>query len=204
MKRRCFPRLRLAAVGFLALYLPAYALAYGTVNFLFLCNLSVILAGLGFLLCSRVLLSSQAIAILLVGAAWTLDVVSRLLLGRHVIGGTEYMWDPLWPLVTRLLSLYHVALPIALVHALRQVGYDARGYWLQSAIALAGVSLGRFFGPQANINFAFADPFLKRSWGPAVTHVAVVWGFLVLVAYPLSHLLLGRLCRPRAAASAAG
>ena len=199
MKPSPFPRLRTAAVGFLALYLPAYALGYGLANFLFLCNLAVILAGIGFVTANRLLLSSQAIAILLVGAAWTLDFGSRLLLGRHPIGGTEYMWDPQWPLFTRLLSLYHVALPIALVYALRRVGYDARGYRLQSAIALVGVSLGRLFGPQANVNFAFADPFLKRSWGSAASHVAVVWGFLVLVAYPLSHLLLERLCRPRGA-----
>jgi len=193
-----FPRLRLAALAFLAVYLPAYALAYGLANFLFLCNLAVILAAVGFVTANRLLLSSQAIAILLVGAAWTLDFGSRLLLGRHLIGGTEYMWDAQWPLFARLLSLYHVVLPLALVYALRRVGYDRRGYGLQSAIALAGVALGRLFGPQANINFAFADPFLKRSWGPAASHLAVVWGFLVLVAYPLSHLLLERLCRPPA------
>jgi hypothetical protein len=192
-----FARLRLAAAGFLLVYLPAYALAYGPANFLFLCNLSVILAGIGFLCANRVLLSSQAIAILLVGAAWTLDVASRLLLGRHLIGGSEYMWDSQWPLFTRLLSLYHVALPIALIAALRRLGYDARGYWLQSAIAVLGVALGRLFGPEANINFAFADPILKRSWGPAPAHVAVVAGFLVLVVYPISHLLLARLCASR-------
>jgi hypothetical protein len=105
------------------------------------------------------------------------------------------MWDPQWPLATRLLSLYHVALPVALVVALRRIGYDSRGYWLQSAIAVAGVSLGRLFGPQANINNAFVDPILKRSWGGPLTHVAVVAGFLVLVAYPLSHLALKRLGR---------
>ena len=87
-----------------------------------------------------------------------------------------------------------------LVATLRRIGYDSRGYWLQSAIALVMVSAGRLFGPQLNINYAFADPFLKRSWGGAVTHVAVIAGFMVLVAYPLSHLLVSALCR-RAPAS---
>ena len=192
-----FPFLRWAALAFLAVYLPAYALAYGLVNFLFLCNLSVILSAVGIWTGSRLLLSSQAIGVLLVGTAWTLDVLGRVVIGRHLIGGTEYMWDPQWPLFTRLLSLYHVALPIALVYALRRTGYDARGYWLQSAIALAMVSIGRLLGPQANINNAFVDPILKRSWGGAASHVAVVAGFLILVAYPLSHLVLRRLCRSR-------
>jgi hypothetical protein len=197
----CFPRLRWAAAAFLAVYLPAYQLAYGLANFLFLCNLSVILAAVGIWTCQRVLLSSQAVATLLVAAAWTLDLGGRLLLGRHLIGGTEYMWEPQWPLFTRLLSLYHLALPVTLVVALRRTGYDPRGYWLQSAIAVAGVSLGRLFGPQANINHAFVDPILRRSWGGGPTHVAVVAGFLVLVAYPLGHLLLERLCRSRSPTS---
>lgn len=194
MRGRCFPRLRWVAAAWLALYLPAYALAYGFANFLFLCNLSVVLAAAGFWTCSRLLLSSQAVATLLVGAAWTVDVVSRLVSGRHLIGGTEYMWDAQWPLVTRVLSLYHVALPVVLVLGLRRIGYDPRGYWLQSAIALVVVAAGRLFDPAANINHAYVEPLFKRTWGGPLTHVAAVVGFLVLLAYPLSHLLLRRLC----------
>jgi hypothetical protein len=160
----------------------------------------VFLSALGIWTRSRVLISSQAVATLLVGAAWTVDLVGRLASGRHLVGGTEYMWDPQWPLFTRLLSLYHAFLPLVLVHAARRVGYDARGYWLQSAIAVAGLSLGRLFGPALNINHAFVDPIFKRAWGGALTHVAAVAGALVLVAYPISHFALRALARaPRAA-----
>jgi hypothetical protein len=192
------------ALAFLAVYVPAYSLAYGPANFLFLCNISVILAVIGVWTCDRVLLSSQAVASLLVGALWTVDVASRLVLGRHLIGGTEYMWDPQWPLFTRLLSIYHTAMPVVLVCALRRIGYDSRGYCLQSALAIALVGVGRLFGPEANVNGSFFDPILKRSWGGAVAQVAVVAGALVLVVYPLSHLLLRGVCRrtasPRIAA----
>jgi hypothetical protein len=185
--------------AFLAVYLPAYALAYGLANFLFLCNLSVILTGVGIWTCRRLLLSSQAVAALLVGAAWTVDVASRLLTGRHLIGGTEYMWDPQWPHFARLLSLYHVGLPVLLFYAVRRLGYDARGYWLQSAIAIVAVAAGRLFGPVANINYAFVEPLFKRTLGGPVTHVAAVAAFLALLVYPLTHLLLARLC-PKARA----
>jgi hypothetical protein len=181
----------------LVLYVPSYALAYGFANFLFLCNLAVILVAVGVWTCSRLLLSSQAVGTLVVGAIWTMDLASRLIGGSHLIGGTEYMWDPQWPLFTRLLSLYHVILPVLLVVVLRRIGYDRRGYVLQSAIALGGVVVGRFFGPVANINHAFVDPVLKRSWGGPATHIAIVAGALVLVAYPLTHLLMVRLCPPR-------
>jgi hypothetical protein len=188
-----FPVLRWLALLWLAVYLPAYTLAYGLANFLFLCNLSVLLSAVGLWLASPLLLSSQAVGGLLVSTAWTLDLASRLLTGRHWIGGTEYMWDAQWPLFTRLLSLYHVALPVILLWALRRVGYDRRGLALQSAIAVAGVVAGRFLGPLANVNHAFVDPICKRSWGPAPVHVAVVSGFLVVLVYPLTHLLLLRL-----------
>jgi hypothetical protein len=194
----CFPRLRWLALAWLAVYLPAYALAYGLANFLFLCNLTVFLAAVGIWTCSRLLLSSQAVAMVFVGVLWTVDLASRLLTGGHLIGGTEYMWDPRWPLFTRLLSLYHAALPALLVAVLRRIGYDRRGYLLQSAIALVVVSAGRLFGPEANINHAFVDPVLKQAWGGALTQVGVIVGALVLVVYPATHLLLVRLCpRPQ-------
>jgi hypothetical protein len=190
----CFPRLRWAAAAWMAVYLPSYWIAYGPANFLFLCNLSVVLVAIGIWTCSRLLLSSQAVGILLVGAVWTLDAAFRLITGAHLIGGTEYMWDPQWPLVTRLMSCYHVILPVLLVSALRRIGYDPRGYLLQSALAIAGVAAGRLFGPAANINHAYVEPLFGRTWGGPLTHVAAVAGFLVLLVYPVTHLLLRRLC----------
>lgn len=191
-----FPHLRFVALAWVAVYLPSYALAYGWLNFLFLCNLSVLLTALGIWLGSRVLLSSQALATLPVSTMWAADFLPRLLLGRHLFGGTEYMWDPRWPLFTRLLSLYHLLLPLVLLHALRRLGYDRRGLLLQSAIVIVGVVAGRFAGPEANINGAFRDPVFKLSFGPAPLHLAVVAGAMVLVVYPLIHLLLSRVLGP--------
>ena len=56
------------------------------------------------------------------------------------------------------------------------------------------MTAGRFFGPVANINYAYVEPLFERSWGGPATHVAAVAGFLVLLAYPLTHLLLLKLC----------
>jgi hypothetical protein len=201
----CSRRLQWLAAVALAVYVPSYAVAYGFANFLVLCNLTVLLVGVGLWTCSRLILSSQAVAILLVGGAWTVDLLSRLVVGRHLLGGgTAYMWEPQWPLFTRLLSLYHVVLPPLLVLVLRRVGYDRRGYWLQSAIAVAGVSLGRLFGPAVNLNQAYVEPVFGRTWGGPATHVAAVVAFLTLLVYPLSHGLLVRLCEaPRGGAGGA-
>jgi hypothetical protein len=190
--RPAFPHVRWVALACLAVYLVTYTRVYGMANFLFLCNLSVILVVLGLWTGSALLLSSQAVGLLLVGTAWGLDVLSWFLFGVHAIGGTEYMWDPQYPWFARLLSLYHVVLPVTLFWALRRVGYDRRGYALQCLIAVVGVALGRLFPAAMNLNGAHTDPLFGRSWGGPVVHVLAVTGFLAAVVYPLAHLALSR------------
>src|SRR5207245_575267 len=124
---------------------------------------------------NTLLLSSQAVSSIVADAAWCVDVAWRLLLGRHLFGGTEYMWDKHFPLWVRLLSLYHVVLPALLIWSLRRVGYDQRGWKLQAGIAAVLFALSRFLDPAVNINFAFRDPIFHRAWGPAPVHLLVMW-----------------------------
>lgn len=201
-ERPLFPRLRWLALGWLAIYLPSYAIAYGFTNFLFLCNLGVMLTAVAILGENRWLLASQAIAAPVIGIAWGLDAGWRLFIGRHLYGGTEYMWDPQYPLFTRLLSLYHLAWPVLVVVLVRRVGYDRRGWRLQSAIAAAAIVLCRLFTPPAdNINFAFVDPIFGRAFAPPLLHVAIVLAALAGLGYGLTHLAL---CRAAPDARGAG
>lgn len=193
MREPAFPRARWLALAWLLIYLPSYTWAYGLTNFLFLCNLSVVLFCLGLLRGNALLVSACALSSLVVDTVWTLDFAPRLLFGRHLFGGTEYMWDPRWPLFTRLLSLYHAVLPALLILALRRVGYDRRALPVQAAVALVAMTLARLADPRANINYAHLDPFFLRSWGPAAVHLAVVWTALLLGAYCPTHLALCRL-----------
>jgi hypothetical protein len=185
----------LRALGplWLAVYLPAYALAYGGANFLFLCNVGVILTALALAFESRLLLSSQAVASPIIGLAWSLDAGWRLATGTHLFGGTEYMWDATLPLLTRLLSLYHVFWPLLVVATVGRLGYDRRGWGLQAGIAALAVVAARLFtAPAANINFAFHDPFFQRQLGPAPIHLLCVWLALAGIAYGATHLALRR------------
>jgi hypothetical protein len=83
-----FRRLRWLALAWLGVYLPAYSLVYGPTNFLFLCNLGVILTCLGIWRGSALLLSSQAVGAMAICAAWWVDAGARLLSGRHLLGVT--------------------------------------------------------------------------------------------------------------------
>lgn len=188
-----FPRLRWLGLVWLAIYLPSYAAAYGLTNFLFLCNLGVVLTAVALIVESPLLLSSQALAAPVIGLAWSLDAGWRLATGSFLYGATGYMWDPQYPLFTRLLSLYHVAWPLLVLYCVRRLGYDRRGWALQTAIAASAIVAARLLtAPADNVNFAFEDPFFGVQIGPAPVHVAAVLLALAGAAYGLTHLALDR------------
>ena len=113
------------------------------------------------------------------------------------MGGTEYMWDTRFPLWVRLLSLFHVVLPMLLLAALSRTGYDHRALRLQCGIAAALLVASRLLGPSRNINYTFADPIFHRAFGPAPVHLALIFAALTGVIYWPTHLLLARAFHPR-------
>jgi len=193
-----FARARWLALAWLLVWGPAYAWGYGGANFLQLCDLAVILTCVGLWLGSPLLLSMQALSSLVIDVAWDLDLAFRALTGRHLMGGTEYMWDARFPLALRLLSLFHVVWPPLLWWALRRVGYDRRALLAQALLALVALTASRLVRPDANINFAQSDPFTHRAWGPAPVHVGLTAVVLAALVYAPTHALLRRVMpRPR-------
>ena len=190
--------LRYVALLILILWFAAYWHVWGPANFLHLCDIAVILTCIGIDINSAFDFQSSR----LLGPhryRWQLlDVAARLVFGRHLIGGTEYLFDATTPLWARLLSLFHVVLPIILLWSLARLGYDRRAWKLQSAILLPVLIASRFVTPDQNLNFAVRDPFLHRSYGPAPTHLAITFLFLVFVVYFPSNLLFSRVFSPPA------
>ncbi len=101
-----------------------------------------------------------------------------------VILGCAGLW---W---ARLLSSFHIALPVALLWAMRKIGYDRRALALQAAIAAGLFVVSRFLPAGFNMNYAYQDPLFHRSWGPAPAHLAVILVGAVAVVYWPTHLLL--------------
>jgi len=185
--------LRWIALVWLMFWVVVYARYWGLANFMHLCDIAVVLSSLGLWSNNRLLISSQAVASLLADTAWGLDAGWRFFLGRHLVGGTEYLFDARFPLWVRLLSLYHLVMPLLLLWALYRVGYDRRGWALQSAITLPALVGARFTSPAANVNFVFRDPVFHRAWTPAPAYLAVLFLLMVFVAYFPAHALFKRL-----------
>jgi hypothetical protein len=195
-----FPVLRWVALAWMMVWLPAYVRVWDWANLLHLCDIAVILACAGLWWASPLLISSQTVSLLVAGVLWCADAGWRLATGRYLVGGTEYMWDAHYPLWVRLLSLFHIGLPIALLWGLRKIGYDRRGLATQSAIAAGLLVVSRFLPAALNLNYAYQDPLLNRAWGPAPVHLGVTLIVLVAVLYGPTHLLLKHLFRAPGAA----
>jgi hypothetical protein len=185
-----FPVLRWFSLLWMAVWFPAYFHFWGWANLLHLCDVAVILSFIGIWWANPLLLSSQAVSSLAAGLFWLLDVGWRLTTGRYLIGGTDYMWDARYPLWVRLLSSFHVALPMVLLWTLRRVGYDKRALGLQAAIAAVLLIVSRFLSAEINMNYAYRDPVFLCAWGPAPVHLAAAFIIIVGLVYWPTHLLL--------------
>lgn len=187
---------RWAALIWLLIWIPIYWRTWGALNFLRLCDVAVILSCAGLWSRNRLLISSQAVSSILPDFVWALDAGWRLFLGHHLVGGTEYLFDSHYPLWIRLLTLYHLILPLVLLWALHRIGYDRHGLAVQSVIAGIIFVASRFAGPVENVNYTFTDPFFHRAWGSAPIHLAVIFLFILFVAYIPTHFVLRRLFPP--------
>ncbi len=185
-----FPVLRWFSLLWITVWLPAYFRFWGWANLLHLCDVAVILTFVGIWWANPLLLSSQAVSSLAPGIFWILDVCWRLVTGRFLIGGTDYMWDARYPLWVRLLSTFHIGLPLVLLWTLRRVGYDRRALALQAAIAAFLLIVSRFLSAEINMNYAYRDPVFHRAWGPAPVHLAAAFIIIAGLVYWPTHLFL--------------
>ena len=184
---------RWSALIWLGVWLTIYLRFWGPTTFLFLCDIAVILTCIGLFTGNALLLSSQAVSSLVIDTAWALDIATKLIFDRHLIGGTDYFFDPNYPLWVRLFSLFHVVMPFLLIYGVRRTGYDRRALRLQFLIAAVAMIASRFAAAARNINFAHVDPILHRQWGPAPIHVAAMLAGLTIVIYIPTHAVLSRI-----------
>jgi hypothetical protein len=193
--RYCIPLwLKLSFTVFITVWTPLYWRHYGPENFLWFCDLANFLIALALWLESPLLMCSQGISIILIQILWAIDVLGRALLGIHMIGGTEYMFDPVHPLSIRFLSLFHFVTPPLIIWAVWRLGYDRRGLLLQTVFAWIILPVCFFLtGPDRNINWVWGL-FGKTQTAvhPYIYFIALMLGYPLIVYFP-THLLLSRL-----------
>ena len=187
---------KLIYAAWMAVWIPVYWIHSGPENFLWLCDVANILVGVALWMESPLLMSAQAVGVLFVQILWAGDCFGRLILGFHPIGGTEYMFDTAKPLYLRLFSLFHVVMPPLLLWAVKRLGYDRRGWLLQTAITWVLLpATWLLVGPDRNINWVW-KPFDKPQelLSPPLYLLGLCFLYPLLLYVP-THLLLRRWAR---------
>jgi hypothetical protein len=179
-----------------AVWIPLYWKQWGPSTFLWFCDLANLLILAALWTESALIFSWQAISVLLFQIVFTIDVLGRAVLGRHLIGGTEWVFDDQKiPLYIKLLSLgMHLAAPPLLIWAVRKLGYDRRALPLQIAticVLLPLCWLG--WDETLNLNWVY-KPFNRpqTAMAPGLYLLVCIVAYSVLVFLP-THLLLARL-----------
>jgi len=176
-------------------WIPLYWRQYGLQNFLFFCDIGNLLIGVGLWLESPLIFSWQACGLMLFQTLYIVDLAGALLTGRHIVGGTEYMFDPGVPLLVRLLSLFHVATPPLLLWAIGRMGYDPRGWKFQTLTSWIVVPINYFWRPEHDVNWARGPFFREQHAVPGPVYLLAYLVIVPLLVYLPTHLLLRWLMR---------
>jgi hypothetical protein len=171
-------------------WVPFYWKQYGVQTFLHFCDLGNFFIAIALWMESALVFSWQATGLLLFQTVFTIDLVSALVSGKHIIGGTEYMFDANVPLFVRLLSLFHVVMPPLLLWAIFRLGYDSRGWKLQTLTTWIVVPINYFWRPDRDVNWARGLFYREQHLVPGLVYLLAYLVLVPLVVYFPTHRLL--------------
>jgi hypothetical protein len=179
----------------LIVWAPLYWRQYGAQNFLFFCDIGNILIGIALWFESPLIFSWVACGLLIFQSLYVVDLAGAVLFHRHPIGGTEYMFDPGLPMIIRLLSLFHVATPPLVLWAIWMLGYDPRGWKLQTLMTWVVIPVNFFWRPEADVNWARGFYFHEQHAVPGWIYLLAYLTVVPLAVYYPTHLFLSWLSR---------
>ncbi len=182
--------LKIVWTVWLVVWAPIYWRQYGAQNFLFFCDLGNVLIGIGLWVESPLIFSWVASGLLLFQTVFAVDLAGALLMGGHAVGGTEYMFDPGLPLTIRLLSLFHVVTPPLLLWAIWRLGYDRRGWKVQTLIMWVVVPINYFWRPEHDVNWARGLFFREQHSMPGWAYLLIYLTVVPMCVYYPTHLFL--------------
>ena len=198
--------LKLAYTAFMAVLIPVYWYYYGPTNFLYFCDIALILTLIAIWRESALLISMCCVGILVPQAIWVVDFLLNAA-GISLTGMTDYMFDPTRSLFLRVLSLFHGWLPFLLVYLVWKTGYDRRALPLWTGLAWALLLFCFFAMPPpapnpgltpVNIDYVWGmSDSVAQHWVPSPVWLAGLMIGLPLFAFVPAHVVLMRIM-PRA------
>lgn len=193
--------LKLLYTAFMAMLIPVYWVNYGPSNFLYFCDLALLVTLIGMWREDRLLVSMPAVGILAPQMLWVADYIAHLG-GVKITGVTDYMFNSNLSVFLRSLSLFHGWLPFLLLYLVWRLGYDRRALAAWTALAWFVLPVCYFFmpGPRpdpgsaaVNINYVFgtSDTEPQQLMPPLLWLTMLIVGMPLLLFVP-THFLLSR------------
>jgi hypothetical protein len=180
--------LKLVFTAYLAILVPYYWIAYTPWNFLFFCDIALLLTLLALWTEDPLVASMAAVGITVPQLIWVTDFLAR----GNLTGTTTYMFDSRLSLFIRGLSSFHLWLPFLLIWIVWRLGYDRRGLLAWILVTWVVLPLCYFVGPPppappshpnraVNINFVYGLSYEK----PQTWMAPMLWLTLLMLAHPL-------------------
>jgi hypothetical protein len=190
---------KLGFTAFMAVLIPVYWTHYGPTNFLYFCDLALLLTLAGIWLEKPLLVSMPAAGILAPQVLWIADFILNIF-GIPLTGMTDYMFEASSPLYLRGLSMFHGWLPVMLIYCVAKLGYDKRGFWSWTALAWVAMVIAYFLlpgpspemaGQVANVNYVFGMGSTEpQTWMPGwAWFVSLLIGIPAILVFPMHKLL---------------
>src|SRR5258706_7102175 len=100
--------------AFVAIVVPLYWMTYGPWNFLYDCDVALLVTVVAIWIESPLLVSMQAVAIVVLQTLWVVDLLFLVIGGVEITGVTSYIPNLSIAVYIRRLSLLHCLLPLFL------------------------------------------------------------------------------------------
>ena len=198
---------KLAYSVFVGVLVPYYWTTYSAWNFLFFCDVALLMGLAAFWLESPLLMSLAAVGITLPQLLWVAD----LLVGARITGMTSYMFDSKLPVFVRALSSFHGWLPFVLIWGVWRLGYDRRALVGWTVISTVILLSSFFLAPKppapaefpqraVNLNYVHGLDYEK----PQTYMPPLLWLSIMIVGFPIvfylpAHLVFRKVIPPPAA-----
>ena len=197
---------------FVVVLVPYYWVQYSAWNFLFFCDVALLVGLCGFWLESPLLVSMTAVGITIPQLLWVADFAT----GGRITGMTSYMFDSKLPIFVRALSSFHGWLPFVLLWGVWRLGYDRRAFVGWTIVSTVILLVSFFLAPKppapatnpdlaVNINYVHGLGYDK----PQTVMRPWLWVSIMIVGFPIvfylpAHLVLRALIPPPAVEVSAG
>ena len=177
--------------AFILILVPVYLYYYGLQNFLWLSDIGLFLTLCALWTKSDLIMSMAAVGVLFVELAWSADFFVELIFGINLIHLSDYMFDSSYPIVLRLLSLFHIVTPIIWVLYILQYGYNKRAVYYFTLLYWASLFMTYFFTDhKANISWVFFPEVYNTQFISELSWVIfLIIGFPVFIFLPTDYIL---------------